>query len=192
MRPVGGYHRRGRRHPLPDADRRRHRRRQAARPARNHPARPIAQGALTALATTLKVAGEATMPVIATAAQQIAAGAGQIDLTKYVPMDIYLALANQAAQTGEAEVTRTVDDAVTAGKIAPPMKAHWLAVASQNLAGFKELVAKMPVLVAPAGQQRQVPGVPLATADQLNADELAVAAQLGQTAEQYRKTKEGK
>ncbi|TAN79880.1 MAG: hypothetical protein EPN20_00225, partial [Magnetospirillum sp.] len=110
-----------------------------------------AQTSFAALAVTLKQATDATMPILATAAQQLVAGADKasaVDLTKYVPMDIYLATAGQLARSGEGAVTRAVDDAMAAGKITPATKDHWLAVASQNLAGFADLMGKMPVIIA--------------------------------------------
>lgn len=160
-----------------------------------------AQAAVGTLATTLKVSGEVTLPALATAAQQIGAQlatANQVDLTKYVPMDVHLAVASQLgelqgkASTGAAE--RAVDDAIKAGKVTPALKGWALAMANQSLTAFQQYVEKAPVLVATAGQQpATTPGTPAnGQQGKLNDEEMAVANQLGLTAEQFLKTKEAR
>lgn len=158
-----------------------------------------AQGAVTALAATLKVSGEATVPALATAAQQIAAAstAAAPDPAKFVPMEVHLAVASQLTtlqgKVGATDAEREVDQAIKDGKVTPAMKDWALAFASQSLAGFQGYLAKAPRLVATAGQQRQeTTGAPVAGNQQLSDEELSVASQLGQTPEQYLKTKGGK
>jgi len=156
-----------------------------------------AQAAVTAVAAALKLSGPATLPQIATAAQAVATGAGQIDLTKYVPMDVHVAVASQLAtlqgEVGTSEAARVVDDAIKAGKVTPATKDWATAYASQDLPGFKSYVEKAPVLVAAASQQSGIATPPTATAaQQLSPEEVAVAHQLGLTEEQYLKTKGGK
>lgn len=158
-----------------------------------------AQAALATLATALKVTGDVDLPKLATAAQQIGAAPAQIDLTKYVPMPVHLAVASQLTvlqgQTATTEADRAVDDAVKAGKVTPALKDWALAMASQDLTAFNDYVAKAPVLVATASQQAAAGNPPPATAAQagkLTDEELAVACQLGVSTEQYLKTKEGK
>lgn len=164
-----------------------------------------AQAAVATLATTLKLAGDATLPALATAAQQLGTqlatasqGTNQVDLTKYVPMDVHLAVASQLTELQKTsatnEVTTSVDQAIKDGKLMPAMKEWGLALASQNLGAFKDYVAKAPVLVATASQQPAAAlGAPAnGQQGKLTDEELAVANQLGQTAEQYLKTKEGK
>lgn len=155
-----------------------------------------AQAAFSALAVTLKVDGAADLPKLATAAQTAMAGASTttVDLTKYVPMDVHLATAGQLAslqgQVGQGEVARAVDDAIAAGKLTPALKDWALAMASQDLAVFRDYVAKAPQLVAGQGQQTHTQAPPgNAKAGQLNAEELAVASQLGLSPEQFLKTK---
>lgn len=156
-----------------------------------------AQAAVTALAASLKLGADATFPAIATAAQQLGAQiaiAGQIDLTKYVPMEAHVAVASQLAELqGKVSTTdaeREVDAAVKAGKITPALKDWALAMASQSLDAFKAYVAKAPVLVSTAGQTT-IPAI-AGGAQKLSEDELAVASQLNLTPEQYAKAKEGK
>jgi len=161
-----------------------------------------AQAAVTAVAAALKLSGPATLPQIATAAQQLATpllgiSPAQPDLTKYVPMDVHVAVASQLAtlqgEVGTSEVTRVVDDAIQAGKVTPATKDWAVAYASQDLPGFKSYVEKAPVLVAAASQQSGIATPPAATAAQrLSAEEVAVAHQLGLTEDQYLKTKGGK
>ncbi|WP_043743974.1 phage protease [Paramagnetospirillum magneticum] len=162
-----------------------------------------AQAAFAGLATALGVdQASATFPALATAAQTLADKAkagGAVDLTQYIPMTAHLAVASQLAalqgQTAQSEAARAVDDAIKAGKITPALKDWALATASQDLAFFKGYVEKAPVLVATAAQggTTQAPPPGTATGAQtLTADELAVASQLGLTAEQFAKTKEDK
>lgn len=151
-----------------------------------------AQTSLATLANALKVTGPATVQTLTTAAQKIGtqlATASQVDLTKYVPMDIYLATAGQLAKSGEDQAKRAVDEAITAGKIPPAMKDHWLAVASQNLAGFTELVGKMPVILSTASQTQstQAPPTTQATGQQLTSEQLAIANQMGLSPDDYAK-----
>lgn len=162
-----------------------------------------AQSAIAALATALNVGGDTTIPALATAAQQIGAqlatanqGTAQVDLTKYVPMDVHLAVASQfstlqkSTATGAAE--SAVEDAIKAGKVTPALKGWALAMASQSLPKFLEYVDKAPVLVTASQQQTTAtpPGtLAIGVQGKLTAEELAVASQLGQTPEQYLKTK---
>lgn len=153
-----------------------------------------AQAAFSALAVTLKVDGAADLPKLATAAQAAVADGGKVDLTKYVPMDVHLATSAQLAslqgQVGQTEVARAVDDAIAAGKLTPALKDWGLAMASQSLTAFNDYVAKAPKLVATDAQQTHTQAPPgNATAGQLNAEELAVASQLGLSPEQFLKTK---
>jgi phage I-like protein len=151
-----------------------------------------AQGALAALATTLKVTGETTVPLLATAAQQVVASAGQVDLAKYVPKELYVATANQLTElqgkVATTDVEREVAAAIEAGKITPALKDWAVATASQDLAAFKDFVAKAPKLVATAAQTTTTAPAP-AAGQQLTEGDLAVASQLGMTAEEYKKAK---
>ncbi|WP_172821941.1 phage protease [Magnetospirillum sp. XM-1] len=158
-----------------------------------------AQVAIAGLAKTIGIEGDVTIVTLATAAQQLAdkaKSAGTVDLTAFVPMAVHVAVASQLAELqGKVSTTdaeREVNDAVKAGKLTPAMKEWGLALASQSLDAFKAYIAKAPVLVATAGQTA-ITAPPPATAtgaQALSADELAVANQLGLTAEQFAKEKE--
>ena len=163
-----------------------------------------AQSAIAALATALNVGGDTTIPALATAAQQIGAqlatanqGNTQVDLTKYVPMDVHLAVASQFSSLQKTTATdaaeSAVEDAIKAGKVTPALKGWALAMANQSLAAFQQYVDKAPVLVTASQQQTTTVAPPgtLATGVQgkLTAEELAVASQLGQPPELYLKTK---
>lgn len=160
-----------------------------------------AQASVTALATVLGVQGEATIPALATAAQQLADKAKpmvgvSVDLTRYVPMDVHMATAGQLAvlqgQTAQTEATRAVDQAVADGKVTPAQRPWALSYASQDLGAFRAYVAAAPVLVTTAAQSSAstVPPGAATGAQALTAEELAVAGQLGLTAERYLKAKE--
>lgn len=156
-----------------------------------------AQSAIGALATALKAPADANIAGLATAAQQLVAGAGQVDLTKYVPKELYAATAAQLTElqgkVSKSGAERAVEDAIKAGKLTPALKDWGMATASQNLADFQAWVEKAPVLVATAAQQ-PAPGAvaPAPGQQQLTADELAMCSQLGITAEDFKKSKEGK
>jgi len=158
-----------------------------------------AQGLVAGLAKAIGLDGEVTVATLATAAQGLADKAkasGQVDLTRYVPMDVHLAVAGQLTalqgQTSQSEAVREVDAAIEAGKLTPALKEWGLAMASQSLDAFRGYIAKAPVLVATHAQRSSVTtGQPPATGgQQLTADELAVASQLGLTPEQFAKGKE--
>lgn len=160
-----------------------------------------AQAAIAGLAKTIGMEGDATLVTLAAAAQTLAdkaKSAGAIDLTKHVPMEVHVAVASQLAELqGKVSTTdaeREVNDAVKAGKLTPAMKEWGLSLASQSLDTFRSYIAKAPVLVATAAQtitQAAPPGTATG-AQTLSADELAVASQLGLTAEQFAKSKESK
>lgn len=158
-----------------------------------------AQAALAPLAAALKVDAGAGLPAMASAAQTAMTGTAQVDLTKWVPMAVHVETASQLkvlqGQVATTEADRAVADAIQAGKVPPAQKAWAAEFASQNLAGFQSYVATAPVLVTPATASQQTTAAPPtgqpATGQQLTADEVAVANQLGLTAEQFLKTKKG-
>ncbi len=156
-----------------------------------------AQSTLTALATILKAEGAATLPALATAAQKLSSATGAPDPAKYVPMDVHLAVASQLTelqgQTSASETEREVDQAVQSGKVTPAMKEWALAFASQDLPGFRKYVEKAPVLVAAAqkGQASTGKQPPASDGSKLSDEELAVAKQMGLSAEEFLKTKKG-
>lgn len=144
-----------------------------------------AQAAVTGLAKTIGLDGEVSMATLATAAQGLAdkvKATGAVDLTRYVPMDVHLAVAGQLTQlqgdTVKSQATREVDAAIEAGKLTPAMRDWGLALAGQSLEAFRGYVAKAPVLVTTASQTTTPP--PTATgAQQVGADRLSIARQLG-------------
>lgn len=153
-----------------------------------------AQAAVTGLAAALKVTGDASLPAVVTAAQQVGATGSAVDLTKYVPTEAYLAIASQVSESGSAEVERAVDGAIDEGKIYPFTRDIWLTFASQNLPSFVELAARLPVIVTASqiGHRPHAAPPPNKGTSGLSADEAAVARQLGLTAEQFIKTKEAR
>lgn len=158
-----------------------------------------AQAAMTPLATALKVEPNAGLPAMASAVQAVVAqsvAAGQVDLTKYVPMAVHAEVAGQLAElqkrSVKTEADRAVEAAMAEGKVSPAQKAWAAEYASQNLPAFKAYVAAAPVIVTPAtaSQQGQVPGgAPPANGQQgkLSADDLAIANQMGLSPEEYAK-----
>lgn len=132
-------------------------------------------------------------------ADQTTATASQVDLTRYVPMDVHLAVAGQLSTLQQSsatnEVTGAVEAAIRDGKVTPAMRDWALAYANQDLGGFRTYVAGAPLLVATASQHPA--GATAGTSakgqqGKLTDEELAVANQLGQTPEQFLRTKEGK
>lgn len=92
--------------------------------------------------------------------------------------------AGQAKGTAEAEV----DAAIKAGKLVPALRDWGLTQATANLAAFKDYVAKMPTVVNPG---TDVPlGQPTKNAEGLTETEMAVATALGQTAADFKKTRD--
>lgn len=139
--------------------------------------------------TDSKTAAKATDPAAATATASQA-----VDLTKFVPMEVHLAVASQLAsvqaQVAAGAAEQAVDAAITAGKVTPAMRPWAVAMASQSLTDFAAYVANAPVLVATASQSPAsalVPPPALSGKASLSAEQLAVASQLGIAPDTYAK-----
>lgn len=100
---------------------------------------------------------------------------------------------NEAAETARADkaVGDVVDAAVTAGKIAPAAKDQFLAMAKAvGAEAFTATVAQMPVIVGGKSElDDKDPNNATKTASALNADEIAVAKQMGMSEADFAKAK---
>ena len=111
------------------------------------------------------------------------------DLTKFVPKETYELAMNRATtaeakvkETEEAKLAALVDDAITAGKIAPANKEMFLGMcrAEGGVEQFKAFVQTAPVIAdanAPANKPAQTGA--------LSADELALCRKMGQKPEEF-------
>lgn len=120
-----------------------------------------------------------------------------VDPAAYVPV-AQLAAANDALAQANARIKAIdeaaeaakcqalVDGGVTAGKIAPAAKEHYLALAKADFAATERAIAAMPALLA-AGQDQGAKEAQKAKGDgALTPEELALCAATGITAEQFK------
>lgn len=84
----------------------------------------------------------------------------------------------------EAEAVQLVDQAQAAGKVIPATRDHYLAMCRQNVEGFKQLAAVMPVIGAPTRAATR-PESSATGAAGLSAQQLAVCSALGMTPAAY-------
>jgi phage I-like protein len=123
-----------------------------------------------------------------TPADQTTATASQVDLTRYVPMDVHLAVAGQLSTLQQSsatnEVTGAVEAAIREGKLTPGMKDWALAYANQDLGGFRRYVDGAPVLVATASQAKAPAPAPTEKPG-LTQDQVDIAERLGLSATDY-------
>lgn len=118
------------------------------------------------------------------------------DPAQYVPMAAFTALQNQVAgvlaQTAAHAAQTAITEATAAGKL-PPALIGWAAdYAAKDLAGFQAWVAAAPVLVAAhaqsaggSGQTAAPPAAAPMLTPVLTAEQTAVCAQLGLSAEAF-------
>ena len=150
--------------------------------------------ALAPVAATLKLAANASVADIATAAQTALTASGAPDPAQYVPMSAFSALQGQvaaltSAKTAEA-AAQAVASAKAAGKLIPALEGWGMDYASRDLAGFTAWADKAPAIVAAAGTTTTTTGAPPAVVGALDADAMAVCAQLGLTADEFKKVHE--
>lgn len=122
-------------------------------------------------------------------ADQTTATASQVDLTRYVPMDVHLAVAGQLSSLQQSsatnEVTGAVEAAIRDGKVTPAMRDWALAYANQDLGGFRRYVDGAPVLVATASQAKAPAPEKSAGKPGLTQDQVDIAERLGLSATDY-------
>ena len=138
--------------------------------------------------------GECVMGIAALKAEKAVAvnAAATPDLTRFVPRaDLETALnrattaeaALAAVKTADAEtaITRAVDEAIRAGKVAPASKDYYLAAcrAEGGLDRFRAHVAGLPSHFAPSGLDKRDPEAGTGAPAALNAEERAVCRAMG-------------
>jgi phage I-like protein len=152
---------------------------------------------LASLRTTFGLPADADGAAIAAHAQELMAKAVQPaqppappDPARYVPMEAFAALQSQVAdmvkQSQTSAAQAAVQAATEAGKLPPAMHSWAQGYAEQNLAGFTAWAASAPVLVSAHAQG--VGGqtaTPPASTPGLTAEQTAVCAQLGLSAEAF-------
>lgn len=146
------------------------------------------------LATLIGVAGLASTVSEADALAAIRANAQAArdlaDPTKFVPAADLAAMATRATTAETALTTRaasdkeavalaSVESAVTAGKIPPASKDHWLSIARDNPEAFDKAMAAMPQIAGLAAAAQKKDPVDGGDADGLTADQLALCASVG-------------
>jgi phage I-like protein len=137
-------------------------------------AKPLADK-LATLATTAKVAGDAT-------ADQIVAGikALGVDPAQFVPKSVYDDVSTRLATLAAETTGRQIEEAKKAGKITPAMEEWAKSLTPAQLTAF---LATAPVIAAPAGDGKK-PGDP-ANVAQLSAEDKAAARAAGVSDESY-------
>lgn len=120
------------------------------------------------------------------ASRQKKATASKVDLAKYVPIGVVKELQEQVAEltndAAQAKATAAVDAALKAGKILPAQKEWALALASKDAKAFDDYAASAPSVLNGGARLK---GHPPAGNTGLTENQLATAAKLGVTAEQY-------
>ncbi len=111
-----------------------------------------------------------------------AATTGTPDPARYVPIELYTALAAQIRTAGTSEVDR----AIAEGKLAPATREWAVAFCAAQPTAFRAFVAAAPVIVAP-GAAAPPPATGTATAG-LTGDQQSVASALGISRADYLKT----
>ena len=142
-----------------------------------------ASASIAAAAAQLGLAAGAT-------AEQVAAAAlakGEPDPAKFVPISAMTDLQKRVATLEGDKTVNVVAAAMEAGKITPAQKDWATAYATKDPAGFATWLGAAPVVVAP-GAQIEAAALQ-AGADGLTDSERSVAKMLGQTPEQFLKTK---
>ena len=148
-------------------------------------ARELSQApSLGSIATALGLAKTATADeVLATAKTRTAPNPGE-----FVPRAEFDRVASELttiqSERTEERATAAVDDATTAGKVAPAQREWALGYARSDFAGFQAYAAAAPVIVNPTrlGDPPKDRNPDAA----LDADELAVCAALGVSADAYK------
>lgn len=147
---------------------------------------------LAPLATTLKLAANASAKEVVTAAQAALSAVGAPDPAKFVPMAAFAELQGQVAALTKHQADNKADLAVNAamqaGKVPPSLKDWALTYAAQNPDGFAEWVSKAPAIVKPGGSGLAGAGDPPGTGAAVDDTALAVCTALGISVEDYKKT----
>lgn len=153
-----------------------------------------ASATLTGLATVLKT--EPTGEKLAAAAQSMAtaaAGAGNPDPTKWVPLAALTELQTQVAAMSQTLATDKAAEAVAKakadGKISPAMEAWATDYAKKDLQGFIAYASQAPAIVTPGKSGAGAKAPAGGNAHGLTDDELAVCSQMGLDPAAFAKTK---
>lgn len=147
--------------------------------------------ASTAIVTAVasKLGAQPTETALAAAIDQ-ARQAGAPDPAKFVPVaavnEVRAELAAIQTERATEKATAAVDAAVAAGKVSPALKGWATDYASKDPAGFKDWVAKTPVVTGGA----MPGGEPPAGDDGLTAADRAIASQLGIPVGDFKKTRQ--
>lgn len=147
-----------------------------------------AAAAVAAAAQKFGLKAGATVDELVAAAAR--SSASRPNPAEFVPIDAVKALQDEVAALKSSidgdKALQAVAAALAAGKISPAMKNWAVSYAQADLAGFEGYAAAAPVIVA-AGEQfaALAAGAAAASADGLTADERAVAASMGISAESF-------
>lgn len=146
-----------------------------------------ATAAVAAAAQKLGLKADAGVDDLVAAAAR--SSASRPNPAEYVPIGAVKALQDEVAALKSSidgdKALQAVAAALAAGKISPAMKNWAVSYAAADLAGFEGFVAAAPVIVAAGEQFAAMGAAAAASADGLSADERAVAASMGISAESY-------
>jgi len=118
------------------------------------------------------------------AASVTALKSGQVDPTKYVPVEQVTAVNTRLATLEGERAEREVAAAIKGGKLVPALKTWGLNLFKTNEQGWTDFVGAAPVVVA-AGTELPAPPGSGAAADTLSAEEVAACAALGMSEEVF-------
>lgn len=150
-----------------------------------------AQATTAASAELAKAVGLAPEAPLATVAQSIQARLAQApDPAQYVPKAQYDQVAHSLAElqgaTQAASTERLVQEAMSAGKVPPALKAWATEYATRDAEGFRKYVESAPVITGSAHAQGGPSGqAPDGATQTLNPEEETVAHALGLTPDAY-------
>lgn len=136
---------------------------------------------LERIAQALNLAKDATVDDILEAIKTAMEKA--VDLKDFVPAEQMRSLISEVSKDKQKEqefrVTLIVNQAVASGKITPALRGWALAYCSKDPSGFDQMVAKMPVLLAPGEDKALARSQHDFTASTATPNDEAVARLLG-------------
>jgi len=146
-----------------------------------------AQAAITAIASAAGVTPAADPAATATAVQAAFTAAGQgaagnPDPKRFAPIEVVTSLQSQVKTLMEERGASVVDQAIKSGKV-PPANRDWaVAYHAKDPEGFAQFLDGQPAILSQGGKTTPKPGAGDAA---LDAEDIAVAAAMGLTPEEF-------
>lgn len=137
--------------------------------------------ALSATASALGLAAGTAADQVAAAATSLKASAGNVDPTKFVPIEQLQHVNSQLERINGDRAEAAVASAIQSGKLAPALKDWGLGEFKRDEAAFASFLAAAPAILAPGAQSPKIDP----KSDTITPEERAAASALGLTDAQY-------